>query len=475
MSNGRKAVKAGIGYTLGNIFIKGINFLTLPFFSRLMTTEEFGIFNVFTSYEAIIYVIVGLAIHSSIRSANLEFKGKIKDYISSVSIIYIINAGIMFVIALIFGSHIQRFSGFSVAVLIMLIMYSFGSALLAVYNEYVSLEYSYKKYLFVALGNSLGNISLSLLLMLTLFRQHKDVGRILGVTVAITIVSLYILYVFYKGARPKVKKHYWIFALKYSLPIVPHGISQVLLAQFDRIMIGKIVGNAEAGVYSLAGNIKLILTILTTSISAAWSTWFYEEIEKNEKESIQHRARQLCELFLVFTIGILSISPELIYVLGGNEYNSAKYVAIPMVLDAYFLFIYNVIVVAEYYKKKTAFIMLGTMGAAVINVITNYIFISKYGFIAAAYTTLFSYSCYLALHLIISHKVLGFPVLKYRWLILFLILSSGVSIVDLLAVDSIILRWGVCLVAVVLLGLHLYCEIKKERGVKNDNIQKSVV
>ena len=42
-----KAIKAGVGYTLGNILVKGIGFISLPIFSRLMTTEEFGVYNIF--------------------------------------------------------------------------------------------------------------------------------------------------------------------------------------------------------------------------------------------------------------------------------------------------------------------------------------------------------------------------------------------------------------------------------------------
>lgn len=81
--------------------------------------------------------------------------------------------------------------------------------------------------------------------------------------------------------------------MKYSLPIVPHGISQVLLSQFDRIMIRAIVGNSEAGIYSLAGNIKLILTIITDSIGTTWQTWFYEQIQERKVYKIQKNASYL--------------------------------------------------------------------------------------------------------------------------------------------------------------------------------------
>ena len=435
-----KVISAGIWYTVGNMLIKGINFLSLPLFSRLLNTEEFGIYNVFVSYEAILYVIIGMAIHSSIRSANIKFKGNINEYTSSVSIIYLVNAMIMLFIALIFNKQLSKLLAFDKLIIVLLIFYSLGSALLSLYNNYISLEYSYKKYLLVSFFNSVGNVCISLVVILTIFKKKRDIGRIVGATSTICILAFFILCIMYKKAKPKINKSYWKFAVKYSIPIVPHGISQVLLAQFDRIMIRSIVGNAAAGIYSLAGNIMLILTIITDSISTAWSTWFYDQISENRIESINKRAKQLSFFFVVLTVGLLTISPELIIILGGKEYSAGQYVAIPMIVDAFILFIYNIIVSSEYYKNKTTYIMLGTMVAMVINLITNYVFISKYGFIAAAYTTLFSYMCYLILHIVISHKVVGFFVLELKFFLMELVIIILTAIFDLLFIRTFWLR-----------------------------------
>lgn len=448
-SNSGKAVKAGIGYTIGNVLVKGIGFLTLPLFSRLLTTEEFGIFNVFVSYEAILYVVIGLALHSSIQSAKLEFQDKIDDYTSSISLIYIVDAAIALAIALVFSDSLSRLMDFSRGTIVMLVLYSFGSAYLTLYNNRLSLNYDYKKYMVVALSNSLGNVILSLLFILTIFRNDRATGRIIGATVAMFVLSIVLLFITFSKAKPKYNKEYWKFGVKYSLPIVPHGISQVLLAQVDRIMIRSMVGNSEAGIYSLAGNIKLIMTIINESVTTAWRTWFYNEIDHDRINNIQKYAGALATLFVIFSVGLMAISPEMILVLGGKEYDTGKYVAIPMIIDAYVLFLYSVIVQSEYYKKKTTYIMLGTLIATVINLITNYVFIKYYGFIAAAYTTLFSYVCYLALHIVISHKVAGFFVLKLKYLFINLAIIAVAAVVDLVFIERIAIRWGICLVMVV--------------------------
>ena len=448
-SNSGKAVRAGIGYTIGNVFVKGIGFLTLPLFSRLLTTEEFGIFNVFVSYEAILYVVIGLALHSSIQSAKLEFQDKIDDYTSSISLIYIVDAAIALAIAWVFSDSLSRLMDFSRDTIVMLVLYSFGSAYLTLYNNRLSLNYDYKKYMLVALSNSLGNVILSLLFILTIFRNDRATGRIIGATVSMFVLSMVLLFITFSKAKPKYNKEYWKFGVKYSLPIVPHGISQVLLAQVDRIMIHSMVGNSEAGIYSLAGNIKLIMTIINESVTTAWRTWFYNEIDHGRINNIQKYAGALATLFVIFSVGLMAISPEMILVLGGKEYDTGKYVAIPMIIDAYVLFLYSVIVQSEYYKKKTTYIMLGTLIATVINLITNYVFIKYYGFIAAAYTTLFSYVCYLALHIVISHKVAGFFVLKLKYLFINLAIIAVAAVVDLVFIERIAIRWGICLVMVV--------------------------
>lgn len=455
-SNGNeKAVKAGIGYTIGNFFVKGIVFLTLPLFSRIMTTAQFGVYNVFISYEAILYVLIGLAIDLSLQSANIDFDNSINKYISSVSLIYILNTGLFCLLVTFAGDWLSGVLKLERGLLYLLVIYSFSTAIISLYNMKVSLKYEYRKYLILTFSYSIGNILLSLLLMFTVFSERRDYGRMIGASGAVLIAALYALYTIYRDAKPRLEKTYWKYALRFSLPLVPHGISQVLLAQFDRIMIKQLVSDSAAGIYSLATNIKLILTVITTSITTAWRTWFFNAMSENKTEEIQKRASQLTELYALLSIGLMSISHEMILVFGGYKYDEAKFVVVPMIMDAFILFVYSLVVQSEYYTKKTHYIMIGTIIATVINIITNCIFIQIYGFIAAAYTTLFSYIIYLVLHLIISFRVGGFAVVPYKVLILFSSIVAIDGILNLILVDKMLLRWMICLVIIGMIGYHL--------------------
>ena len=436
--------------------------MALPLFSRLMDTDQFGIYNGFVAIDSILYVITGLALHSSVRSAHYTFRGETDKYVSSLSIIYLINFVLFNVVVFFFGKPISILLSLPIPALYMLLFYSSGSAILTLYNYRISLDYSYKRFLLLSFANTVGNISLSLLLILTVFNNNRAMGRIVGSSVTIATIAVFLLIDMWRKAKPHYQTKYWKFGVKYSLPIIPHGVSQVLLSQFDRIMIRSLDSDSSAGIYSLAANIKIILTVISESISTAWSTWFFEEIHKGNNTKIQKRAADLTWVFAFFSVGMMAISPEMILLLGGHKYELGKYVAIPMIIDAFILFMYNVIVPSEYYMKKTQYIMLGTLVAAIINIITNYYFIKRYGFIAAAYTTLFSYICYVALHTTISRRLVGFFVIPIKDVTKMVFVISIAAITDLLFINSIIIRYSFNIVVVIAFAFGIRKMLEKD-------------
>ena len=76
--SGKQALKAGMGYTIGNYLLKGIGFVTVPLFARLMTQEDFGYYNTFMAYEGILYLFISLALHVSLKNARYDYKESIE-------------------------------------------------------------------------------------------------------------------------------------------------------------------------------------------------------------------------------------------------------------------------------------------------------------------------------------------------------------------------------------------------------------
>ena len=75
-------------------------------------------------------------------------------------------------------------------------------------------------------------------------------------------------------------------------------------------------------------------------------------------------------------------------------------------LATYYVFVYQLYVNIEFYHKKTGLISLGTIMAAVVNIMLNLYGIPKYGYEFAAISTVISYGCLILFHCFIVNYVI---------------------------------------------------------------------
>ena len=201
----------------------------------------------------------------------------------------------------------------------------------------------------------------------------------------------------YKGKKLVSLKH-WRFALKYNLPLVPHYLSQVLFNQTDKIMIQKLCGLSEAGIYSIANQIAWTVRLVLDALHSALMPWAFKRLKAENPEPIGKRTLHVqcavCAIGVVFSL----FSPEIVYLFGGDKYMTAVYIVPPIASSAIFVTLYTFFGYIEFYYEKTKIIMTSSIIVAVLNIVLNAIFIPVFGFIAAAYTTLASYIIYSLIH-----------------------------------------------------------------------------
>lgn len=161
-------------------------------------------------------------------------------------------------------------------------------------------------------------------------------------------------------------------------------------------------------------------------------------------------------LMLFFSAFVLLISPEMIKILGAKEYWDASYCVIPIIAGGFFSFLYTLPVGVEYYREKTKYIAAGTIGAAVINIVLNYICIQMFGYVAAAYTTLATYILYFLFHYILAWKIEGKTLFSNKVIMGVSTAILVVSAFAVIAIDYLWLRWVVA--AAVMVVALLYVE-----------------
>lgn len=455
-----REAKASIGYTIGNYCIKGIGFITVPIFARMLTTSDYGIYNTFLAYEAVLYIFISLALHASLKNANYKFEGQIDKYTSSITILPQIIALALLIITFIFRGLLSDILKIDEFCVLFLVIYSYCSGLLILYQSRIALDYNYKEYIGLSAFSVLCNVGISLFLIGFVFESKKYLGRVIGGTISYALMATYILYRLYRKATPQINTDYWKYGLKLSLPIIPHGLAQILLLQFDRIMINSIVGNAEAGLYSFAYTIYSLVQITANSLETVYSTWVFGKLKKdNDINSVQ----TIGTIFLIFIAGVVTgvmlLAPEFIRILGGTKYKESVECVLPILLAGFFAMGYGIPSVLEYYHEKTKYIMIGTSLAAVMNITLNAIFIPMYGYVAAAYTTLVSYIVYFTLHVIVAKKLSGFNIIYPRYLVASITIVLSAFVVAELLKDELIIRLlvfiGLLIIGVLMIA-HIY-------------------
>lgn len=436
-----KVVKAGIGYTIGNYMLKGLSFLTVPIFSRLLSTSDYGIFNTYLAYQSIVFLFVGMALHTSLKNAKYKYKEDFAKYNSCCILVTLLNLGIWLLLSNLIYPLYGDAVGFSRVIVNLLLLDSFGTALIQFFNVYVGLDYRYSSFLKISAFNAVANMGISVLLIMTVFRNDRATGRILGNVIPVAVIACVIIWYFWRKAAPRFNIKYTKFAVSYSLPLIPHGISQVILAQFDRIMIKELIGPSQAGIYSFAYNIFSIINVTSNSLDNVWGPWFYERMEQKDYGSIKKYSSKYAFGMLMFSVMVMLAAPELVKILGAREYWDAMYSVIPIVIGGYFMFLYTLPSSVEYYYAKTKFIAIGTGMAALINIVLNVIFIRRFGYLAAAYTTLVTYLLYFVFHYLIAWNIQKMCTFQTGRLAAYILLAVAAGVLSLVMMEYWLIRW----------------------------------
>lgn len=473
----RTAKKAGIWYALGNILLKGVAFFSLPIFTQLLSTSDFGIYNTYIAYEGILSAIIGLGLYGTVKNAKIEFNNKFNEYLSSVLTLSLFFFLVEIVIANIFYNFYGPIIGFSKVIINCLLLQSYGSFLIYFYASKLNIEFKYKSYLLISALNIICNIGCSIVLIKFVFPSQRYLGRILGSAIPLIFISFIITFIILVKGKKFVSKKYWKFALLIGIPLVPHVISQSLLSQFDRIMINNMVGSSESGIYSYVYTMCTILSVLCQSLDNAWTPWVYMKLSNSNIDEIKKKSQKYIALFSILTLGFMCLIPEVMKLFAREEYWDGINLTIPLSLANYFIFLYMLPVGIEYYNKKTKYISIGTVLATFANVILNYIMIKLLGYKMAAYTTLISYILLFVFHWNISRKFNGdkvydITVIKKN-IIIILSVSILISVTQSFYLLNLIMRYLIVfiLIYIIFRNKNELLSIFKRRG--NEDFKKN--
>jgi len=369
-----------------------------------MTEEEFGHFGVFNSWLGIIGVFITLNLYLGVYSQGLiKFREDRAGFSSTMQGLVFTLSAFYTVIYLIFHRFFNsRFNLTTVQMIAMLIII-WTSAVFSFWAEEQRVEFKYKAIVFVSLILSV--IKPLLCICLVISSEDKVTARIIGLAI-IDLLCCSILFVIQlKKGRKFFSKKYWIYAIGFNLPLLPHYLSGTVLSSSDRIMIENITSSGDAGIYNLAYSIALIMTIFNSSLMQTISPWIYQKIKDKHIKDIESIAYKTLVLIAVLNLLLILFAPELISIFGPPEYSAAVVAMPPIIMSVFFMYCYDLFAKFAFYYEKTRFVMIASILGAVLNILLNLIAIPVFGFVAAGYTTLICYIVYALTHYIFMRKV----------------------------------------------------------------------
>ena len=452
-------VKASLWFLICGFLQKGISMITTPIFTRVMTEAEYGRFSTYNSWLGIIQIIVSLNLAAGVYTRGLVKNEEDQDRFSS-SMLGLSTTCILIwsIVYALLHKWVNHWLGLNTVLMVAMFFEIWSHAAYQFWSNRERVNYRYKRLVILTLSYVILRPLLAVLCICRTDEVHQVEARVIATTL-VNVVLFTVLYISISRKGKKFfSKKYWGYALKFNLPLVPHYLSQVVLNQSDRLMINRICGSVETAYYSVAYTLAMVLQILNNSVSATMNPWIYKAIKNNQAYKIGKVSYAVLGLIALLNLAVILAAPELLSILAPESYMAAVWVVPPVTVSVYFMFLYNLFATFEYYYEKTHYVTIATIVGAVLNIVLNAVFIPKFGFIAAGYTTLACYILYAFAHYFFMRRVLrkfmnGTKIYDVRIILaLGLFLLLGAAAIMLLYTRPVI-RY--CLLAV-LLGVAIW-------------------
>lgn len=449
--------KASLWFIVMSIMQKGIQFLVTPIYTRFLTTDEYGYYSLYLTWQSIILIIATLNLSAGVfYNGMLKFDTDRATFISSIQGLANTCTIVVFLVILALYRPLSRIIHLDMSVII---------GMFATFLFYPSFEYwsqknrytfNYRPLIVWTVLFALVSSCLSITFIFIL--QEKKYAVILGTIITQTIWGLYFYVKNLFEGKKLYNKEYWSYAFKFNISLIPHYLSFIILGQSDRVMIEYFCGTSVVGIYSLSYTVSLMLSIIVNAISATFAPWTYQKMKNHDFLSVRKYSNIILSLLASVVIVCVLIAPELVKFLGTEEYLPAMWIIPPVMLSCFFTMVYSLFANIEFYYEKSVYVMLASVVAAITNVVLNYYFIPLYGFIAAGYTTLISYLVLSFVHYLFMKKSIkntdSVEIYDINFISILSLCISVISIALSFTYENILVRY--LIVVFIMLALFIF-------------------
>ena len=399
-----KAKRATIWITLCSFLQRAISFITVPIFTRLLSTAEYGELSVYTSWQAVaMYVITLGVIYGGFNNGMMRYREDREGYASSVMGLVLVMGASWLVVGVLLQGSMVKLTGMPLALVALMFGESVAKAVSEIWTLRMRFDFAYRK--LVAFSVLQMVLAPLVGVIFVLMATDKVLARVLGFFVVEGALATILAAVLFRKGKKLFCVEYWKYALFFSIPLLPHYLSEVLLSTVDRIMIEDMCSAADAGVYSIAYSAGMIMMMFVNSLNSTVNPWLYRRLEAGEYRRIDRTGFGLLGLLAVAIVAMDGLAPTIVAILAPGEYSDAMFLVPVIAASVFFTYLHSYCSNVEFYYEVRVPAMIASVAAAVMNVVLNAALIPVFGYIAAGYTTL---ACYIALgafHFLLAQRI----------------------------------------------------------------------
>jgi len=397
-------LKATIWFFVCSVLQRGIAVITTPIITRLLSTADYGQYDVFHSWLSIITVIATLQLSAGVYTMGIvKFSGEEKVFTSSLQ-------GLNLTLCLFWTVAYFAFHDFWNRVLMLTTVQMLAMLLMiwctAAFHFWMTTQrnqYRYRLLVLVTLLISLAKPLVEIIFIVN--AEDKVTAYILGMALVEMVGYTWFFFIQMYQGKKFFSAKYWKYAVLFNLPLIPHYLSSTVLASSDRIMIQRMVGASEAGIYGLAYSISQVMLMVNDALNKTMSPWLYQKIRDKDYRAMPKVVYSSLLMIACANLFLIAVAPELVAVFAPAPYYDAVYVIPPVAMGVFVQYLYLCFAPFEFYFEKRIWTTIGTVTSATVNLLLNYFFIGKFGYYAAGYTTLVCYVINSGMHYYFMRRV----------------------------------------------------------------------
>jgi len=411
--------------TIGSFGSKLLNFVFVPFYTAILSTEEYGVADLISTTTTLLFPFFSLIICEAMMRFALDKENDPKD-VYSIGIRITLSGIVVFLI-------------FSPIILLtpLKVYYYFVLAYYITYSLQHAISYfvrginKTKVYAFGGVVQTLIVVVTNILFLVSLKLGIYGylLSHVLGSVVS--ILYMYVAAKIYKyGFSMHVNdKQLQKKMMAYSLPMVPNSASWWLANAASKFFLTAFIGASATGIFSVANKVPHIMTTMTGIVGRAWKINCVEEFGTEQSRRFFSDAfAKLTNMIILIVSIMLVLNKPLADVLFSKDFYQA-WQFVPLLLFSTMMHAY-----AEFYGSiytaayKTKFLVVSTGIGAGMNVILNYFLVPVMGIMGAAISVACAQMAIFLSRLIHSRSIMKIEINWKRDIVCYIILGIQIFI-----------------------------------------------